>query len=88
MIKKLVKFFPGIAALTFVLSAHVCSAAVDSDFTAAIASSTALITDNKGTILAFIAVMVGLVLAIKLGKVALVMAAKKITGAFAGRRKK
>lgn len=67
------------ALLTVTGTAH---AAVDADLTTALASSTSLVTDNKSTILTFIAAMVGLVLVIKLGKVALYKAKGMIVSAF------
>lgn len=65
--------------LTLAGSVH---AAVDADLTNAMASSTALITDNKTVVLTFIVGLVGLVLVIKLGKVAIYKGQAMIVRAF------
>jgi len=58
------------------------SAATDADLTASLASSTALMTDNKGLILTFIVGLVGITLVIALGKAGVFKAKSMIVKAF------
>lgn len=70
------------------LLAKATLAATDTDLTNAIASTTAIIGDNKGEILTFIAYVFGAVLIITLVIVALNWAIRRIAGAFGTRRRK
>jgi len=65
------------------LNAH---AAADTDLTNALASSTAMVTDNKAIILGYFVGLGVVVLVIKFGKKAVLMAINWAVGAFGGRK--
>jgi len=73
----------GISAIisSFVV-AGVTQAAVDADLTATMASGTAMVTDNKGQVLTYIAGLVAVTLVIALGKAGLYKAKGMIIKAF------
>lgn len=85
------KFFQRIGMALFavalvlpVIGTMVAHAAADADLTSTLASSTALATDNKLTLLAYFVAIGAIVLILRLAKGGIIMAIKWITKAFSG----
>lgn len=69
------------------ISAKAAHAATDPDATAAIASSTAVLTDNKGLVLGFMATIFGIVIVFVIVKRLLGSGKAQIAGAIGGIRR-
>jgi len=78
----------GISALGGLVVGGLAKAAADSDLTAAFASSTASLTDNKGAVLSWIAGVFGIVILIVIVIAALSRARRQIGGAIGGGRRR
>jgi len=78
----------GLAIAGAVVSVVPVHAAADSDLTAQLATGTSMISDNKGTIMAFFASVIVLVFVIAAAKRGLGWASAKGLSAISGKRKK
>jgi len=78
----------GLMGLLGLLGAKATMAAADADLTAAFASGTAALTDNKGAVLSWIAGVFGVVILITIVVGALSRARRQIGGAVGGGKRR
>lgn len=87
-IKEKLAYGAGVAASVGYAAIGVCQAAADTDLTNAMASTSAVATDNKSTILTYMVTIFLVVLVIAVAKAAMNWGLRKISGAFGGRRRR
>jgi len=88
MLKKISMFAFALLCALPVLGPHIAKAAADADLVAGLASSSAIYTDNKSTLIGYVVGLILVTTVIALVIRALFFGKRQITGVFGGGRRK